>query len=264
MDTSERAALTLKNLPPFPPVAAKVIALLARESVSLSAVADILKTDAALSAEVLRLANSAVLGGRRPVTSIPQALPLLGTSKLTGLLLTLSVSKFLKRTKSRDSIRRFWHHNLACALVAQDFAQFFAREPDELYNAGLFHEIGRLALLVAQPALYEQMIASGGDLLALERTHFGLDHCSGGAWVIEHWGLPNELVDVAMHHHAPQAESSELTLLVHAACVVADRLGFSVTPAKSDEIDVDPNDELGISIVKVIHSLEHEYAIDPH
>ena len=261
MDTSGAAALTFKNLPPFPPVAAKAIALLASESVSLNAVADTLKRDAALSAEVLRLANSALLGARYAVSNIPQALALLGTSRLTGLLLTLSVSKFLKRTKSKDSIRRAWHHNLACALAAKDFAQLFAREPDEAYNAGLFHDIGRLALLVAQPALYDRIIASGGDLLALERTHFGLDHCAAGAWVIEHWNLPKAFVDVALHHHAPRPESSELTMLVHAACVVADRLGFSVKPVKLSEIDVDPNDELGISIAKDIHCLEHEYGI---
>jgi HD-like signal output (HDOD) protein len=261
METSDRAALTLKNLPPFPPVAAKVINLLARESVSLQEIADTLKTDAALSAEVLRLANSALVSARYAVTTIPQALPLLGATRLTGLLLTLSFSKFLKRTGRRDSIRRSWHHNLACALAAKDFAQFFNRDPDEAYNAGLFHDIGRLALLVMQPTLYDQIIASGGDLLALERTHFGLDHCTAGAWVIEHWSLPRTFVDVALHHHAPQPESSELTMVVHAACVVADRLGFSVIPAKSDEIDVDPNDELALSIAKVIHSLEREYGI---
>src|SRR5713226_5848275 len=196
MDTSERAALTFRNLPPFPPVAGKVITLLGTASFSFKEVADTLKTDAALSGEVLRLANSALVGARYQVTTIPQALPLLGTTRLTGLLLTLSVSKFLKCTGPRDSIRRSWHHNLACALAAKDFAQFFNRDPDEAYNAGLFHEIGRLALLVTQPALYEQMIASGGDLLALERTHFGLDHCEAGAWLIEHWRLPKWLIDV--------------------------------------------------------------------
>ena len=261
MDTSERAALTLRNPPPFPPVAAKVIALLATESVSLSAVADAITTDAALSAEVLRLANSALVGPRRPVTSIPQALPLLGTSRLAGLLSTLRVSKSLKPVEPTYAIRRIWRHNLACAMAARDFAQSLARDPDELYSAGLFHDIGRLALLVSEPAFYDWMIARGGDLPALERTHFGLDHCAAGAWLIEHWGLPKAFVEVALHHHTPQAESTELTLLVHAACVVADRLGFSVTPAKSDEIDVDPNDEIGISIAKVIHSLECAYGV---
>lgn len=261
MDTPERAALALKNLPPFPPVAGKVITLLGSESFSFKEIAATLKTDAALSGEVLRLANSALIGAQHAVTTIPQALPLLGSTRLTGLLLTLCVSKFLKRTAGRDSIRRSWHHNLACALAAKDFAQFFNRDPDEAYNAGLFHDIGRLALLMTQPTLYDQMIASGGNLLDLERTHFGLDHCEAGAWVIEHWRLPKSFVDVALHHHSPQSDGGELTMLVHAACVVADRLGFSVIPAKSDEIDVDPNDELGLSIAKTIHALECDYGI---
>ena len=150
------------------------------------------------------------MGARYAVTTIPQALPLLGATRLIGLLLTLSVSKFLKRTGPRNSLRRSWHHNLACALAAKDFSQFFNRDPDEAYNAALFHDIGRLALLVAQPTLYEQMIASGGDLLELERTHFGLDHCEAGAWVIEHWKLSKSFIDVALHHHAPQPEGFHL------------------------------------------------------
>jgi HD-like signal output (HDOD) protein len=261
MDTSERAALTLKNLPPFPPVAGKVITLLGSESFSFKEVADTLKTDAALSGEVLRLANSALVGARHAASTIPQALPLLGTERLTGLLLTLGVSELLKRAGPSDSIRRSWHHNLASALAAKELAQFFKSDPDEAYNAGLFHDVGRLALLVAQPDFYYELIASGGDLLDLERTHFGVDHCQAGAWVIEHWSLPTSFVDVALHHHAPQPESSELTILVHAACVIADRLGFSLIPAEPGEIGVDPNDELGLSIIQTIHSLECEYGI---
>src|SRR5712692_9054075 len=131
MDTSERAALTLKNLPAFPPVAGKVITLLGSESFSFKEVADTLKTDAALSGEVLRLANSALVGARHAVSTIPQALPLLGAKRLTGLLLTLGVSEFLKRAGPSDSIHRSWHHNLASALAARELAQFFNRDPDE-------------------------------------------------------------------------------------------------------------------------------------
>jgi len=98
-------------------------------------------------------------------------------------------------------------------------------------------------------------------LQELERTQFGLDHCMAGAWVIEHWNLPKTFIDVALHHHAPDPKNGELTMLVHAACVVADRLGFSVRAMKSNEIDVDPNDQLALSITKTIHSLEREYGI---
>jgi putative nucleotidyltransferase with HDIG domain len=261
MDTSVRAAAVLKNLPPFPPVAARAMSLLASESIVYAEVADTLKTDAALSAEVLRLANSVLLGARYRINTVPQALSFLGTKRVTGLLFTLGMSKLLKRTGARESIRRCWHHNLACALAAKEFAKSFGRDAEEGYNAGLFHDIGRLALVVMHPALYDQVIAEAGALQEIERAHFGVDHCEAGAWLIEHWKLPLAFVDVALNHHSPKSDGGELTMLVHGACAVADRLGYSVTRAPSGETDVDPSDKLGIYIAQTIHTLASEYGI---
>lgn len=89
MDTSAKTVLALKNLPPFPPVAVKAMELLANESVDLEKVNSILRTDAALSAEVLRLANSALPGSRRPFDTIARALIFLGTQRVSSLLYTL-------------------------------------------------------------------------------------------------------------------------------------------------------------------------------
>jgi putative nucleotidyltransferase with HDIG domain len=261
MDASARAAAALKNLPPFPPVASKAMGLLANEFVVYEEVADTLKTDAALSAEVLRLANSALFGARYRVNTIPQALSYLGTRRVTSLLFTLSMSKLLKRAQSRESIRRCWHHNLACALAAKEFAKSFGRNAEEGYNAGLFHDIGRLALLVMHPTLYDQLVAQDGALQDIERAHFGVDHCEAGAWLIEQWKLPLAFVEVALNHHAPKSDADELTMLVHAACVVADRLGFCVTRVHSGEGDVDSSDELGLSIAQTIRGLASEYGI---
>lgn len=77
----------------------------------------------------------------------------------------LSMSKFLTRCGGKESIRRSWHHNLACAIAAKRFAQSFGRSTDEGYNAGLFHNIGRLALLALRPALYDQLIANDDAVL---------------------------------------------------------------------------------------------------
>jgi HD-like signal output (HDOD) protein len=235
--------------------------LLTNESVVFEKVGDALRMDAALSAEVLRLANSALLGARRRIHSIPQALIFLGATRVSGLLFTLSMSKLLRRTGARESIRRSWHHNLACALAAKEFAKSFGTSAEEGYNAGLFHDIGRLALVVAQPALYDRLIAQDDDLRELEREHFGLDHCEAGAWLIEHWRLPATFVDVALNHHAPKSDGNELTMLVHAGCVVADRLGFSVTRVHSAEAEVGLDDKLGLSITETIQALASEYGI---
>ena len=261
MNTAVRAASALKNLPPFPPVAAKVMALLREESVSFREIADTLKTDAGLSADVLRLANSALLGPRYGVGNILQAVSLLGMGRMTGLVLTLSVFRFLKRAGLQAPLRRSWRHNLACALAAKEFAHSFGRDETEAYNAGLFHDVGRLALLVLEPALYDGPVRTDGDLQEIERARFGVDHCEAGAWLLEHWRFPQPFADVARHHHAPKPEGGELTMLVNAACVIANRLGFYVVQVEPEEIELDLSDELGTAIAEKINLLECEYEI---
>lgn len=261
MNTPVQAAVALKNLPPFPPVAAKVMALLQEESVSFRVVADTLNTDVALSTEVLRLANSSLLGPRYEVRNIPHAVSVLGMRRLTGLVLTLGMSKFLKRSGFKAILQRCWRHNLACALAAKEFAQAFGSDEDDAYNAGLFHDVGRLAFLVLEPELYTGPANTEDDLQELERGRFGVDHCEAGAWLLEQWKLPQTFVDVARYHHAPRAEGGELTMLVNAACVIANRLGFYVVQLESEESELDLSDQLGADIAKTIQSLESEYGI---
>ena len=262
MNDTTRAATALKNLPPFPPVVAKVITLLNGEYVSLQVVVDTLKTDAGLSAEVLRLANSPLVAATRyEVTGILQALSVVGLKRLAGLVMTLGLSKFLKRAGSTTTMRRCWRHNLACGLAAAEFARSFGTEADEAYNGGLFHDLGRLAILAAEPNLYDGWNASAGeDAREFERKHFGMDHCEAGAWVVENWKLPRIFGTVARYHHDPQP-GSELTMLVNGACAVANRLGFSLVQAPPGEVDHDPNDPLGVSIMRCITQLEAEYGL---
>ena len=261
MNTSVPVVVAFENLPPFPPVAAQLMGLFNDESVTFRRIADTLNTDAALSAEVLRLANSALLGPRYGVRNIPQAVSVLGTRRLAGLVLTLSMSSFLKRAGSSALLRRCWRHNLASALAAKIFAHSFGIDEDDGYNAGLFHDIGRLAFLVLEPALYDSPANTEDDLRERERARFGVDHCEAGAWLLEQWKLPQIFADVARDHHDPRPDGNELTMLVNAASVVANRLGFYVVPLDSERVDLDLSDELGSKIAQKITSLELEFRI---
>ncbi len=136
--------LALRNLPPFPPVAAKLIALLARRDTAFGEVARLLSSDAALSAEVLRMANSP-FGGRYGTNSILQALSLIGVTRVSSLVVTLSVSRLLQRAARSPMLRRCWQHNLASALIAREFACEFSLDGEQAYMSGLLHDVGRLA-----------------------------------------------------------------------------------------------------------------------
>ena len=258
-DRASRASAALKNLPPFPQVATKVAGLLASDPTAFRKIADTLETDAALSAEVLRLANSPMMAVRYRVTSVVQALSFLGAQRLTNLVMTLGLSRFLRRAGKSEAMRRLWRHNLACALASRHLAEADSLDPTEAYFAGLFHEVGRLALLVQDPARYDQALAQGENLEEMERGRFGIDFSEAGAWVIEKWRLPNSLVEVVLEHHNPGEQASRMTLLVHSACEIADQLGFSLMPVAGAPEELGPTSELGFSIALAINAWECEY-----
>ncbi|HLG97643.1 MAG TPA: HDOD domain-containing protein [Bryobacteraceae bacterium] len=259
-DTSLRISTALKRLPPFPLVASKVAELLTSEPTSFQAVADILETDAALSAEVLRLANCPLTGVRYSVGSIVQALGLLGSRRVATLIMTLGLSKLIRRAGKSEAMRRLWRHNLACALAARHLAEARQRDSSQAYYAGLFHDVGRLALLVQDPVAYDQALATGANIDKMERAKFGVDRCEAGTWVIEKWRLPHEFIEVGLQHSDPPPDSTELTVLVHQACQIANQLGYSLLPV-TGTAELGPADELGYSIAIALNSLESEFGM---
>ena len=261
-DKSVKAPAALKSLPPFPAVAAKVAELLENDFTSFYDVAELLESDAALSAEVLRLANSPLVGIRYEITNVMQALAILGSRRVATLILTLSLSKFAGRAAKSDMMRRLWRHNLACALAARHLAELQHRDSIEAYYAGLFHEVGRLAMLSQQPGLYDQAAKTGDSIEEMEQRHFGIGYCEAGAWVIKEWKLPPAFIEVVLHHRNPAPDASHLTLIVNLACQIADRLGFTVKPAE-DRAESEPTDEIGVAIGLAVNSLTSEFGVCP-
>lgn len=251
----------LENLPPFPPVVGRLMALLANESSSLREAAKLIQTDAALSAQVLRLANSPLISVRFGASTILQAVSLVGVQRITGVVLTLALSSFLRRAGSGQAVRRCWRHNLASALVARHFANTFDVDSDVAYTAGLLHDIGRLVLIVSRPEVYERLVDVEGDIRQMEIDEFGMDHCVAGAWLIRKWNFPAVYAAVAEHHHDPAPEVNTMTASVNVACAVATQLGFSASGnqhfATSEVLD----DDFADSIRATINLLECEYGM---
>src|SRR5437763_1055189 len=147
---SESAAIAakrhwaLKELPPYRPVVRKLMLLSSIESASLSQVQQVLRTDAAFAADVLRLANSPELGSRGQITSILQAVMMLGLERVKALATTLSLRAFLNSSDSSGLLRQCWRHNLATAFICERLARFTHLESEACYTAGLLHDVGRL------------------------------------------------------------------------------------------------------------------------
>lgn len=242
-----KARLLRKNfeLPPIPAVAVNLLGLLAKDQVALSEVAATISADATIAIEVLRAANTAYYGVRGEVTSIHHATTLLGVGRIRALAATIGLRRYLGQALRLPAVLRCWRHNLACAATSEQIALRLGGNAADAYAAGLLHDIGRLALIVAHPKQYPALLdaadARGLELLALERELLGIDHCEAGLWFTQQLLLPQMFQDVAMHHHNPEAVGhTEMLARVGVACRLAEWMGFWVTAPSEQEMKDPP------------------------
>jgi len=225
---SAKARLLRRNceLPPIPSVAVNLLGLLAREEVGLAEVASTIAADATIAAEVLRAANTAYYGIRGEVTSVRHAATLLGIARIRALAVTIGLRRYLGASLGLPAVQRSWRHNIACAATAEQLALRLGGNAADAYTAGLLHDLGRLALIVAHPTLYPAFLDAadtrGPALLRLERELLGLDHCEAGQWFAAQLQLPQVFQDVAGHHHTAEAVGpTDMLARVSVACRLA-------------------------------------------
>jgi len=242
-----KARLLRRNfeLPPIPVVAVNLLGLLAKDQVALNEVAATISIDATIAAEVLRAASTANYGVRGEVTSVHHATTLLGIGRIRALAATHGLRRYLGQALRLPAVVRCWRHNLACAAAAEQIALRLGGNAADAYVAGLLHDIGRLALIVAHPTQYPAFLdtadARGLELLALERELLGIDHCEAGLWFTQQLLLPQVFQDIAMHHHNPAAVGpTEMLARVGVACRLAEWMGFWVTAPSEEEMKAPP------------------------
>jgi len=263
-DRAQDAPWTLCKLPSFPPVATRLLQALSKEDVAIRELTLLISSDVAFSGEILRLANSTLVGLEAQVDSLTHAVLLLGLTRVRSLAMTVAIMKgYLKGVLKSETLRRCWSHSLSCAFLAEEMAPACGADKDYAYTAGLLHDIGRLSILAAYPAEYTNLLRvaedNSFDVLECERQLFDIDHCEAGRWLAGQWRLPPEFGDIlGRHHHPLDGPQLGVVGLVHLACQLSDTLGFSVLDARQapdikqiasqmpaavrDRIDLDPED----------------------
>jgi len=226
----------IKNLPPFPAVALQLMGLLDSD-VPVKDVVKLLRMDPALSAEILRVSNSPLYGLSRHVDSVSHAVVVLGGDAVKRLALTVALGRFTQNFMKHRGLRRCWDHSVACALIAEELAEFAGQPKDRAYTAGLLHDVGRLALLACYPNEYENLLAVASendfDFRTTEKKLFEIDHCSTGHWLCKSWNLPLDMTEAIALHHEPGLAQGSLTTLVAVSDSLAAALGFGTVELKN-------------------------------
>ena len=187
--------------------------------------------DAALTARLLTLANSAMFGLSRQVDTVGRAIAVLGTRQVRDLTLGLSATRaFAGIPNDLVSMDSFWHHSVLCAVAARQLAGACPRgRPDSSFVAGLLHDVGQLVLFNRLPREMHAALMMSIDepneppLHLCERELIGFDHAAVGGALARRWHLPAALAECIEFHHDPeraQAHPRDVAI-VHIANSVA-------------------------------------------
>lgn len=198
-----------RDLPSPPGIALRILAMAQDPDVVMATAADTIGLDVALTARMLRIANSPLYASRRQVGNLSQALVLLGLNASLTLALGFSLTSGLRsRGHGGDTCEeRIWRRSVISALACRLLGQRQGlRKLEELMLAGLLQDIGSLVLLQTEPKAYRQLLGSNPpprDLLRLERESFGCDHAEVGQWMARNWNLPALLQDAIGASESP-------------------------------------------------------------
>jgi len=195
----------------LPDVVLRVNELLESDQSTISDIGAVISNDPALSARLLKLVNSAFYGFPAQVDTISRAIGLIGTNEVRSIVLASSATSVF-RDVSSDLIdmNSFWHRSVYCGLVAKKIAAATRRTRGESqFLTGLFHDLGKLILIIKAPQDYEQLMrvsSEQGTLMSdLEEEWLGFSSAELGAQLLAHWHLPESLWLPVKHQYHPEA-----------------------------------------------------------
>lgn len=220
--TPQELITNLGDLPPLPQVAAQVLRIVADPDSSPEELQRVVCTDQALTAQILKIANSAMFGMMREVKTLTQAIMTLGFSTIKSVVIASSAKNLYSRGASGLQERLMWEHALVTAIAGRTYGKLlrFPRT-EEIFLAGLMHDIGKSVMGIKFPDRYGAMIRTvyneQGDFLELELDTFGFDHTMVGEALLHSWNLARSIEHTVRWHHDPMEAPEDdraLTALV--------------------------------------------------
>jgi putative nucleotidyltransferase with HDIG domain len=208
----------IESLPSLPSVVLQTLRLANDDRASASDFEEIIRKDQVLTARVLKLVNSPFFGLRSKVQTIPQAIVVLGLKSLKSVVLAAKTSKLLNGQLGPYGYQPggLWQHSMACATLSRMIARVAglgAEAQEELFVAGLLHDVGKLVLSPHVKSLRSELEAVRRDaeqIVDAEIAVIGMSHPDAGGRMGRKWGLPDALVElIERHHDGPEGASTE-------------------------------------------------------
>ncbi len=226
----------MNSFPSMSGIAAKVLRLLDDPDASADQVEQLLKQDPSLTANLLKLTNSAYFGIPSKVGSVRHAIAMLGWKRLSKLVMAACVSAITDRQIPGYDLQPgvLWQHSVAVSVTAEGLMrELKVAESDEIFTAALLHDLGKLILggfVEEELDEIEKAAARGIPFQMAEQEVLGTDHAEIGALMLESWSFPPKLVSAVRWHHDPDSapETNPMTDIVHVANVLCLMIGIGI------------------------------------
>ena len=233
------------DLPSIPETLILILRVLDDPNSSAQDLADVVRYDLPLMAKILRLANSPYYSGSGEFADIKSCVGVLGfrTVRQVAICVTIATSLVAAcgHARGRLDYRELWRHSVITGAFAKHLAQVAGLPyAEEIFTAGLLHDLGKFVLIIFAPEKYDQIILARADTDAflpfLERAEFGFDHADAGASFATSWRFPKLLVLACAGHHEVVISGIVDEKLDRSLAVVrlADYLANTLEPAGSD------------------------------
>lgn len=226
--TLQSEIMKIDTIPTIPDTLKNLLRVLENPKTSLAEISKFILSDPALTSRVLKMVNSPVYGFPGRISSVNQALLLLGLNVVRGLLLGISVFEAMQK-----AMHGLWDHSLGSAIAARIIAQKKSiPEPEEVSVAALLHDIGKVILSLKFPSDYEDVREKVEKkemfIFEAEKEIFGITHANAGAWIAQKWSFPHNLIEIIEYHHRPEFSKTVPvhTAIVHIADILARARGF--------------------------------------
>ena len=220
----------IESMPTLPTVAFQVMEITGDSNSSANDLMKIISPDISLTTKILKIANSPFYGLTREISSLQHAVTVLGFKEIRNLVIsTVAFESFknLRQNKKFD-INKFWMHSFYCALAAKIIAGDLKNGSNELFVAGLVHDIGKLAMYITFPVEFIMQIEMMSPVkikytaFEAEKDVFGMTHDEVGMKLLKKWMFPDSLLTAVGYHHRPQEadKKSPFPIIVHVADIL--------------------------------------------
>jgi HD-like signal output (HDOD) protein len=262
----------LDTLPSMPVIAQKILALDLESDEGERAMLKLIEKDPQIAAKIIGLANTPLFGASKRVSSVSDAAMLLGITRVKAVTMGIAVmSSLAKRHTGKLDIQGLWLHSLAIALALRTLSRAMPRNTrpldDEIFLAGLLHDIGYMVLNHLDPKLSDELhtrLATEKDRSSaeIEAELLEMNHCELGGELAHFWDLPDAIVAVLRYHHDPENERAavgqplvsmvNLAEKILASFDIYEHVSAAIAPEEWQALGIDPTKagELTEEIIK--------------